>query len=156
MISCSWLLSIIFSLIGVPSRKKEACDFNDSYMIAFVYIIVPLIFLTIIILCVRITYQLKNRKFGRKFELNATTLLLISIAIACVLWIPGIITYAFYRENRGNEEKLFGYLFLYYAHPIINTILYGYAIYDSRKRGALKEAAKRAISTSCCIKAVAK
>lgn len=128
MISCSWLLSIIFSLIGMPCRKKETCDFNDSYIIAFVYIIVPLIFLTIIILCLRIAYELKNREFVHKFQLDATTLLLISIAIACLLWIPGIIMYAFYHENQGNKEKLFGYLLLYYIHPIINTFLYGYAI----------------------------
>lgn len=128
MICSSWALSIVFSLIGIGCQEKNSCDFNTYYIFIFVYMMIPAIFLTIIILCVRICCAFKNRQFQHKLQLDATTLLLISIAVACVLWIPGIILYSLYHEDQGNHGKLYGYLFLYYAHPIINACLYGYAI----------------------------
>lgn len=128
MICTSWGVSIILSLIGNWSQKENVCDFNHSYIVAIVYVIIPLLFLTIILLCGRICWAIKNRKFERKFELNATTLLLISIAAACILWIPGIVVYALYHDDQDNYEKLYGYLLLYYAHPIINACLYGFAM----------------------------
>lgn len=128
MICGTWAVSILFSLIGIPFQEENACDFKTSYIFTFITIVVPLVFLTIIILCVRICWALKNREFESKFQLNATTLLLISISVACVLWIPGIIVYGFYHADQGNDGKLHCYLFLYYAHPIINSLLYGYAM----------------------------
>lgn len=128
MISGTWAISIFLSLAGLLCQEENVCDFNKTYSTIALTVVIPSVFLAIIVLSVRICLALKNREFKRKLELNATTLLLITTGIACILWIPGIITYAFYQYDQQNDGKLFGYLFLYYTHPIINACLYGYAI----------------------------
>lgn len=151
MICSTWGFSILLSLIGILYQKGHVCDFNVSYITAIVYVIIPLIFLTIMVLCMRIFWAIKNRKFERRFRLNATTLLLISIAVACCLWIPGIVMYALYHEDQKNEGKLYGYLSLYYAHPIINAFLYGYAIKRKSKTRAFENGNIVSYITDCQI-----
>lgn len=129
MILITYTLSVFLSLIGILFREpKEACTFNNFYMFTILYSVMPFMLLITVLLCLRICWALKNREFIHKFELNATTLMMISIAVACVLWIPAIVMYGSYHKDRGNYRKMFIYLFFYYAHPIFNAFLYGYAI----------------------------